>query len=94
MKPDPESEQMPKRSRADDLAKSMTGQINPKQPMKPTKVSSDIGVHKQKQKVATSTTSRGRISSDIGGKAPVNKTMADMSPEFEILDVDELDREG
>ena len=57
----------------------MTGGVQPKQPMKPMKVSSDIGVRKQKQKVATSTTSRGRISSNIGGKAPVNIPMADIS---------------
>ena len=45
MKLDPESQQMPKQSRADDLAKSMTGGVKPK---KPIKVSSAIGVRKHK----------------------------------------------
>ena len=36
----------------------------------------------------------GRTSSDIGGKAPLNIPLADMSPEFKTLVVDELIRTG
>ena len=83
MKPDPETQQMPKWSRRDDQAKSMTGRVKPKK-------SSDIGAHKQT--VAKGHTG-GRASSDIR-KAPLNIPMRDMSPEFKRLVVDELIRTG
>ena len=90
MKPDPESQQMPKQSRADDLVKSMTRGVKP---MKPTKASSDIGVRKQEVAKRAPTSTAGRTSSNIG-KAPLNIPMADMSPEFKRLVVDELIRTG
>ena len=68
---------MPKQSRADDLVKSVTGGVKPK---KPTKVSSDISVCKR-----ALTSTGGRTSSDIGGKAPLNIPMADMSPKFKKI---------
>ena len=56
------------------------------------KVSSDIGVHKQKVGKRAPTSTGGRTSSDIGEKAPLNIPMADMSSEFKRLVVDELIR--
>ena len=91
MKPGPESQQMPKQSRVDDLAKSMTRGVKPK---KPTKVLSDIGVRKQKVAKRAPTSTGGRTSSNIGGKAPLNIPMVDMSLEFKRLVVDELIRIG
>ena len=91
MKPDPESQQMSKQNRADDLAKSMTRGVKPKKPMK---VSSNIGVRKQKVAKRAPISTGGRTSSNIGGRAPLNIPMADMSPEFKRLVVDGLIRTG
>ena len=87
MKPDPETQQMPKRSIKDDRAKSMTGGVKPKPKPKPKKPSDTAS--KQTAKCQTGQTvakgaTRGRAASrDIGlKKAPVNIPMRDMSPEF------------
>ena len=93
MKPDPETQQMPKQSRRDDLAKSMTSGVKPKKPMKPMKASSNSDACKQT--VAKGPTSTGgRAASSDMKRVPLNIPMGDMSPEFKRLVVDELIRTG
>ena len=89
MKPDRETQQIPKWSRRDAFAKCMTSEVKPKKPMK---ASSDTGACKQTvAKGPTST--RGRASSDMK-RVPLNIPMGDMSPEFKRLVVDELIHTG
>ena len=80
MKPDPEMQQMPKRSIKDDRAKAMIGGVKPK-PKKPSFAKGPTG---------------GRAgSSDIAKKgAPVNIPMKDVSSDFKRLVVEELIRTG
>ena len=95
MKPDPETQQMPKRSIKDDRAKSMTGGVKPK-PKKPNDTASKQTAKCQTgQTVAKGATGGRAASSNIGlKKAPVNIPMRDMSPEFKKLVVEELIRTG
>ena len=102
MKPDPESQQMPKRSIKEDQAKSMTGRVkklhSPPKPKKPSDTA-----HKQTATATATATGSTRhrptggtaASSDTGlRKPPVNIPMKDMSPEFKRLVVEELIRTG
>ena len=97
MKPDPETQQMPKRSIKDDRAKSMTGGVKPKsKPKKPSDTASKQTAKCQTGQTVAKGAARGRAaSSNIGlKKAPVNIPMRDMSPEFKKLVVEELIRTG
>ena len=98
MKPDPERQQMPKRSIEEDQAKSMTGGVkklhSPPKPKKPKDAAC-----KQTATATGSTRHRptgGRAASSdtVLRKPPVNITMKDMSPEFKRLVVEELIRTG
>ena len=95
MKPDPECQQMPKRSIKDDRAKSMTGGVkklhSPPKP-KPKKPSD---MPRKKTATATGPTGGTAASSDTGAtKPPLSIPMKDMSPEFKRLVFEELIRTG
>ena len=96
MKPDPECQQLPKRSIKDDWVKPMTGGVKklrlpPKPKPKPKKPSDKP--HK-KTATATGPTRRTAASSNTGAtKPPLNIPMKDMSPEFKRIVVEE-DHEG
>ena len=97
MKPDPETQQMLKRSIRDDRANSMTGGVMSKSmPKKPSDTArKQTAKSHTGQTVAKGPTGGRAASSNIGlRKAPVNIPMGDMSPEFKRLVVDELIRIG
>ena len=84
MKPDPEMQEMPKRSIKDDRAKAMIGGVKPKP--KPKKSS-----------IAKGPTGGRAGSSDIDlakKGAPVNIPIKDISSDFKRLVVEELIRTG
>ena len=97
MKPDPEYQQMPKRSIKEDRAKSMTGGVKklrspPKPKPKPKKPSN---MPRKKTATATEPTGGTAASSNTGAtKPPLNIPMKDMSPGFKRLVVEELIRTG
>ena len=98
MKPDLETQQMPKRSIRDDRAKAMIGGVKPKpMPKKPSDTArkQTAKTAKTRQTIAKGPTRGRAASSNIGlKKAPVNIPMKDMSPEFKRLVVEELIRTG
>ena len=99
MKLDPESQQMPKRSIKEDLAKSMTGEVKKlRSPLKPNpKPKKPSNMPRKQTATATATGSTGGMaaSSDTGvTKPPLKIPMKDMSPEFKRLVVEELIRIG
>ena len=100
MKPDPETQQMPKRSIRDNRAKAMIGGVKPKpnpMPKKPSDTArkQTAKTAKTRQTVAKGPTGGRTASSDIDlKKAPVNIPMKDMSPESKRLVVEELIRTG
>ena len=96
MKPDLETQQMPKRSVRDDRAKSMTGGVKPKpMPKKPSDTACKQTAKSHTGQIAKGPTRGRAASSDIGlRKVPVNIPMGDMSPEHDLLLMSLLEQGG